>query len=76
MGRVSRRRSKLITVLPENRSLTFSSPNPEVQINDPVTVTALNFRGPQSPLEFSTTEALCFGAGRHDPRLYNSPAIT
>ncbi len=36
--------SKAITILPENRSLTLSAP--EARINEPVTVKALNFRGP------------------------------
>jgi len=36
--------SKAITILPENRSLTLSVP--EARIDEPVTVTAVNFRGP------------------------------
>lgn len=39
-----------ITILPENRSLTVSVA--EVRIDEPVTMTALNFRGPQVLWDF------------------------
>lgn len=36
--------TRVITILPENRSLTLSAP--EARVDESVTVTALNFRGP------------------------------
>ena len=42
--------SKAITILPENRSLSLSAT--EARPDEPVTVTALNFRGPQVLWDF------------------------
>lgn len=42
--------SRAITILPENRSLSLSVP--EAKIDEPVTVTAHNFRGPQVLWDF------------------------
>jgi len=42
--------SKAITILPENRSLVLSAT--EVRTDEPVTMTALNFRGPQVLWDF------------------------
>lgn len=42
--------TRAITVLPDNRSLSLSSP--EVQVNESLTVTAVNFRGPLVQWDF------------------------
>lgn len=48
--------NKAITILPENRSLALSAT--EVRVDEPVTMTALNFRGPQVLWDFGDGSTL------------------
>jgi len=57
--------TRLITILPENRSLSLSGG--EARVDEPVTVTAVNFRGPQVLWDFgdgsTTATAVAAPAG-------------
>ncbi len=66
--------TRLITILPENRSLAVSVA--EIRIDEPLTVTALNFRGPEVLWDFGdgstvASRPAAVAAGR--PAVFSGP---